>query len=386
MASTHEIIILGAHHAGLGTAHYLLRHIVPVLSKLNPETKYYVTLVAPSTEFFWNIAAPRALTSEKLGPSPTIWPPIADGFKSYDQLVFSYVKALATSVDADKHIVKLSTGEDAKYNTLIIATGATFVSQLWQVGESEAVTKKALNDTRLLLEKAKTVLIAGGGPVGVETAGEISATFNDIKTILISGSTCLLPRLTPYNSASAELQLKTRRVEVIHNVRVSSTKLNEDGTTTVVLENGEEKIVDVYLDATGGKPNSKFLPSEWLNETGHVIVDNSTLRGPVTGVYAVGDVASYSDGTAYAAGEGVKPVSTSIGIDIAAASGHKDAFVQKLYKPVKDTQIVPTGPNGGVGQLFGWWVPSFLVWLIKSRTYFVSLAQPSVDGGSFLKP
>lgn len=166
--------------------------------------------------------------------------------------------------------------------------------------------------------------------------------------------------MTPYNSASAESQLKVRRVETIHNVRVSSTKTNPDGTTTVIFDNGEEKVVDVYINATGGKPNSKFLPSEWLDETGHVIVDKSTLRTSAPGVYAVGDVASYSDGTAYAAGEGVRPVTSSIAIDIATATGHKDAFVQKLYKSTLGTQIVPTGPNGGVGQLFGWWVPRYV--------------------------
>jgi NADH dehydrogenase FAD-containing subunit len=390
MASTHEIIILGGHYAAIGTAHYLLRHVIPVLVKLNPEIKYNVTLVSPNTEFFFNIAAPRNLVSETLVPAKAIWLSIAEAFKSYDQLTFSHVIATALSVDPDKHIVKLSNGEDANYDALVIATGASYVSQLWQVGESETVTKKALASTRALLAKAKTVLIAGGGAVGVEVAGEISTTFPSVKLTLVSGSTRLLPHLTPYNSGSAESQLKSSGVETIHNVRVASSKINTDGTTTVVLANGDEKIVDVYLNATGAKPNSKFLPAEWLNESGHVIVDNSTLRGPVPGVYAIGDVASNSNGSLMAAWYGVPPLGTSIGIDLATASGRASAdaipFVQKIYKPMKDTQLVPTGPSGGVGQVAGWWIPSFLVWLIKSRTYLVEKAQGAVDGAEFVKP
>lgn len=42
--ATHEILILGGHHAGVSTAHYLLQHTLPALSKLNPGMYLHFTL------------------------------------------------------------------------------------------------------------------------------------------------------------------------------------------------------------------------------------------------------------------------------------------------------------------------------------------------------
>ena len=165
------------------------------------------------------------------------------------------------------------------FNTLVIATGATFASPLWQVNESEAVTLEAFATTRAALQKAKTVLIAGGGAVGVETAGEIGHTFRGVHTTLLSGAARLLPRLLASNSRAAENRLKKLRVTTEHNVRVKETKKNADGTTTAVLDNGTEKIVDVFIDATGGKPNTSFLPTAWQQgPRNSVLVSADTLR------------------------------------------------------------------------------------------------------------
>ena len=48
-------------------------------------------------------------------------------------------------------------------------------------------------------------------------------------------------------------------------------------------------------------------------------------------------------------------------------------------------QVVPIGPSGGVGIIAGWRVPSWFVWLIKARTYFIEKADEIVMGTEFLK-
>ena len=104
------------------------------------------------------------------------------------------------------------------------------------------------------------------------------------------------------------------------------------------------------------------------------------------GVYALGDVASYSDGSVIAANNAVAPVATSIGIDVASKAGTKVVpFVQKEYKPTQGTQLVPTGPSSGVGQVSGWRIPSLMVWLLKSRTFFVDRADGALRGLDYLK-
>jgi NADH dehydrogenase FAD-containing subunit len=389
MSKTHEFVILGAHHGGVNTAHYLLRHIIPALSKLTPDVSYHLTIVAPNIDFYWNVAAPRHLVSEELIPSKDIWFPIASAFDKYDKNLFQFIQGKATALNPTTSTVTITTStnrtQDVTYATLIIATGSTYASPIWQINESEAVTKAETARIRDSLKTAKTVLISGGGAVGVETAGEVGSHYPKADITLLSGTTRLLIRLTAHNSAQAESQLKKLGVKTLHNLRVSSAKRNDDGTTTLVFSDGSTRSVDTFIDATGPRPNTTFLPTSWVDPRGHVIVDPLTLRMKTEGVYAVGDVANYCDGGIISTGNGIAPVCTSIGIDIAKAAGVESPFKQKIYKGMGDTQFVPTGPSGGVGQLFGWWIPSFMVWLVKSRTFFVSMAKGAVEGANVVK-
>ena len=186
-------------------------------------------------------------------------------------------------------------------------------------------------------------------------------------------------------------------------MKVVSSVKEESGRTRVNLSNGTDMVVDVYIDATGGRPNSDFLPKEWLDERGRVLTDGETLRGTgqgMEGVYAIGDVASYSSGGAPDVNFATKPLGTSIGIDIVAqldsrtekAQSNKTggkppkALVQIKYKPLKDTQMVPVGRSGGVFEVFGWRLPSWMVWSLKSRDFMVGWAAKTVSGADFLKP
>ncbi len=47
--------------------------------------------------------------------------------------------------------------------------------------------------------------------------------------------------------------------------------------------------------------------------------------------------------------------------------------------------FVPIGPKGGVGVVFGWRVPSWLVWLAKSRTFFMEKAPGLATGEEVVK-
>ena len=54
----------------------------------------------------------------------------------------------------------------------------------------------------------------------------------------------------------------------------------------------------------------------------------------------------------------------------------------KPYKPLttKETQLVPVGPDQGVGAAFGWWLPSMLVKMAKSKTFMFDQALKTVMG------
>lgn len=199
----------------------------------------------------------------------------------------------------------------------------------------------------------------------------------------------MLHRLRPAIGADAQTKLANLGVKTIHNVKVTSVARTEAGQTTVQLSDQTTQTVDVYIDATGGRPNSGWLPSSWLNQGGYVETDRETMRvNAAKGVYAVGDVASYSLGGILDVLDAVRPLASSVLVDLSegkhsGAQGPKQIpFVQRT---IKETQFVPIGPKGGVGVAFGWRVPSFMVWLAKARTYFVEKAPGAVEGKDFLK-
>jgi NADH dehydrogenase FAD-containing subunit len=389
----HEIVILGGHFAGVGTAHYILRHVIPSLTKLTSKS-YHVTLVSPSTHFFFNPATPRALVNANLIPTREIFLPLADGFKEYKAGRYTIVqgKAVALNPTAQTVTLALESGDSRvlAYGTLVLATGRTSTSPLWTVNGPHTTTIDALSNLHSKLPQAKTLLVAGGGPTGVETAGELATHYPQAKITLLSGGSKLLPGLLPANSKNAQTKLTALGVKVVHELRVSSATPSEgEKATTLALSDGSSTTVDIYIDATGGVMNTGFLPAEWLTSKGQVETDPVTLRPTASGmdhVYAIGDIATYSDGGIMAGVNAAVPVvATAIGVDLAKAAGKTYPGGQKPYKPMKDTQLVSTGPKGGVGQLSGHKVPSLMVWAIKSRNFLLPLAKSTTVGKEFIK-
>ena len=256
------------------------------------------------------------------------------------------------------------------------------------VNGSADIAKSAYKELHASLATADTILIAGGGAVGVETAGELGYHLKK-KITLLSGGSRLLPHHNPGNSTSAQSQLKSLGVETIHDLRVTSSRKIDGAKTEVTLSDGTTRTVDVYIDATGPTRNSSFLPESWLNSSRQVLVDEKTFRATAPGassVYAAGDIASSSDGGVMTVMMGTGALGSSIAVDIAKEVGVKSPVAQKNYKPLRNSQLVTIGPGGGVAQIMGWRMPSLMVWMLKSRTMFLEKAEGSVKGADQMKP
>ncbi|KAI3573692.1 hypothetical protein IWW34DRAFT_754329 [Fusarium oxysporum f. sp. albedinis] len=399
----HNIVILGGNFAGVSTAHYLLRHVLPALNSTNGNKPgYKVTLVSPSSHTFFKIAAPRALISAEVVPLDKCFASIPDGFSQYNQFEFGFVQGEAIQVDETLRIVSVSSADHAtiipvQYDSLVIATGTTSPSPLWTLHGDFKHTAAAFEDMHQRLPQAKTIIIVGGGPTGVETAGEIAHFYKEKHITLLSGNIRLLPRLSHATvSKSAERQLESLNVKTIHNIKVNSATELPNGQTSVSLSDGSSRTVDIYINAIGGAPNTAFLPASWLNESKHVATDGSTLRATKapTCTYSIGDAASYSKGGIMDAKYPVPALCYSILSDLREATNGKDGGVgakaplkESTYKQIKtELQFVPIGPKGGVGVAFGYYVPSFFVWLLKSRTFFLEKAPELATGKEFSKP
>jgi NADH dehydrogenase FAD-containing subunit len=261
-----------------------------------------------------------------------------------------------------------------------------------------------------ILPKIKSVLIAGAGPVGVETAGEIAHFYPDVKITIVSAGE-ILNGLKPGVISKAKQLLKGAKAEVLTNKRVKDHS-TVDGSTKVELDDGSSRTVDLFIDARGAsKINTEFLPKSWLDKTGRVTTRDSYFRVKgdgqvdVSGIYVVGDIVSGSTNTAIEMDAQVNCAGSSFAVDVAKKSGHDTSKgpgllsyipligssfgsgvpTQKEFKPMKDTMMVPFGPTGGVGQMFGWGAPSFLVKKGKSEKFLIELVEPHMAGTKYAK-
>ncbi len=390
-SESHEVVILGGHFAGVSAAHYLLRHVLPTLNESSPTAIPHVTLVTPHTHFFWNIAAPRHLCARDIIDASKIFISLDNAFKDYPAEQYTFVQGNAKSVDPSTRSVEVSLANGGttklSYASLVVATGRKSKSPLWQINDSGEKTKSEFAKIQDRLQTASSVIITGGGPIGVETAGEIASRHQNIDIRLYSGNDRVLSRLLPSTSTAAEKRLQDLGVRIIHGRRY--TDVEEEEQSVVSFGKDFKEIADVFIDATGGRPNSSFLPADWIDSRGFVRTDNKTTRvegADSDGVYALGDVASYSDGTLNGVFRAVPAMGSALGTDAARRLGARAVFPERHYSPMVGTQLVPTGPKGGVGQLFGWGIFSSIVWAIKSRTFFINNAPGIVSGSGFRKP
>ncbi|KAK4634059.1 Oxidoreductase phnG [Fulvia fulva] len=396
MPEIRNIVFLGTSYAGLGAAHYFLKHIHPTLPK-DEKVTYRVVLVDPSTKFYLRHASPRALASEALMPNKHIFLPTENGFKQYgDTVTFVQGKAVSWDTESRGVTIRKANGKEEVllYHALILATGTKTPSPLYSLqGTPHTDIEAALAEIRGNLATAKHIVIAGGGPAGVESAGELGELLNgragwfasrpshpQAQITLYTNSDKLLPVLRPSIGKQAEVFLKQVGVDVQYNTKISSSQPLSNGQTSVMLHNGEEVVTDIYIPAMGLSPMTEYVPKHLLDPQGYVKTNDQTLRVNAAGprVYAVGDVGTYSRNSIIDIMDSIPVLETNLKRDLLAAHvdyNAKPSGPDRLFKAgPAETQIVPVGRSKGVGALFGWRLPSWFVWLLKSRNFMVTEA------------
>lgn len=143
------------------------------------------------------------------------------------------------------------------------------------------------------IKAAQSILIVGGGPTGVELAGEIAVDFPEKKVTLVHNGSRLLEFLGPKASSKTLDWLKSKKVEVKLERTVNLNNIS-DGGHMYVTSSGETIKADCHFLCTG-----KPLASSWLKETilrdsldefGRLMVDvNMRLKGRKN-IFAIGDI------------------------------------------------------------------------------------------------
>lgn len=403
MSETRNIVVLGASVGGLSAAHYLAKHTLPQLQR-SKDVKYELHLVDQSTHFWWHVSAPRAIVSVQEMKHSDTFVPIMEGFKQYPQFRDSIKShhATITGLDTSRRQVLIRTSEgnneELAYHALIIATGINTHTPLTSLQGDHTVSQKALEDMNGKLAFAKDIIVGGGGPVGVETAGELGAHLHGkAKITLLTASKKLLPVLRQSLSDKAQRQLEKVGVTVRYGARIQGSQQLPDGRTEVKLENGETLTADVYIPAVGVTPSTEFLPTDLKQSGGYVKSNPETLRVDAAGprVFAVGDVSGVDKGGVLNFFSSFPVAAANISRDLLSEVRVEDAAEieakrqnnpdKKYQRKDTETQLVPVGPKTGVGAFNGWQMPGFAVSMVKGKNYMTNQIPQFTEGKKWVK-
>lgn len=320
-----DVLIIGGGFAGVGTAQDL--------AKNNIKT----TLVDKKDYFEVTFANLRNLTD----PSKTK----NMARKLYKDFLKSHFIQTRVHSLSDSQ-AELSNGDLIKFKRAIIASGTRYPS-LSVAKSNTAFDMKSRNQEFLTqhekLKLAKSVLVIGGGVVGVELSGEIVSAFPNKTVTLSHGSETLLDGFKSKAQVKAKEQLAKQGVLFEFNRRYQLTDGQYVDQTT-----GKISDADMVFEAIGARPNNDFLKphlSDVLNIKGLVKVDHKfAVQGHKT-LYALGDIADVGEAKlGYLAKQQGLHLAKIITSDLAGKTS-------KAYKPNALMALIPTGQNSGVMQL-----------------------------------
>lgn len=178
-----HIVIVGGSFAGVSTAHRILKQ-----SAKTATGPFKITLVSRDSHFYWNIAAPRGLLPEQI-PDGKLFCPIAPGFSHYPAGQFEFVLGSATGLDVEAKQLEV---DDCRrktkldYDFLILGTGSNTKGDtpFKSLGSTES-TEAALHEFQARVGNAKSIVVVGAGPTGVEVAGELGFQYGKSKQIIL---------------------------------------------------------------------------------------------------------------------------------------------------------------------------------------------------------
>jgi len=205
-----------------------------------------------------------------------------------------------SEINRDRRSVSTKKGDEYIYEKLILATGSLPVIPKIPGVDKEGVYPiyKDMDYLKTCVEeikKAKSVLIIGGGFIGIEFADEISRIAG-VNVHLVE----MLPRLLANSfdqefSLLVEKKLKSKGVNIILNTRVVEIT-GDRKVEGVRFENGARLEVNNIILGIGAVPNTKLAADSGLDlGKGRGIWTDEYMRTVDPDIFAVGDCAGKRD-------------------------------------------------------------------------------------------
>ncbi|KAJ3214488.1 hypothetical protein HDU67_001620 [Dinochytrium kinnereticum] len=286
-----NVVILGASYAGQAVAMSLDQAF-----KATPDV-IKITLVDPKspTHFHHHIGNVRAMVNPEF--AERTWIPKTYVFHYTDG---KYVQGRA--VEIHETSVVLADGTRMSFDFLVVATGAKQGIPARPAALNIEDGVKEMAGYAAAIKKAGKILIVGGGPVGVEVAGEIRHMYKDKEITIVHDRPGLIPG--PYYDsfrANVKAALERKKIRVILNESMDLPQVGGpfvEKTRSLKTSRGTVVDSDLQICFIGyGGYNSEAMLSlglELLDERGQIKV-LPTLQVQdfkLPHIFALGDVAN----------------------------------------------------------------------------------------------
>lgn len=257
-----------------------------------------VTMVDPNDYFEVPMAAPRSLVQPEFA----------------EQSIISYAAALPhvelvrgalVEMSASAGDVRLLDGTRVSVSgdVHVLCTGSSYANDLMRsLGVAAQERKRLYRRYREAIEAAHRILIVGGGPIGVEVAGEISETYPAKSLTILEGGSRLLAGTSEAAARHAASVLAARGVSIIVGERLlRSTTTGEDifgGKGEAATTSGRTIAYDLVVWCTGGRPNTSYMRPQLagtLNEHGRVRVGPDLRVAGHGTLFALGDITDLNE-------------------------------------------------------------------------------------------
>ncbi|KAJ1954616.1 hypothetical protein EC988_002336 [Linderina pennispora] len=225
----------------------------------------HITVIDKSTHFYHCVGSPRAVVQPEFGK--LLIHPISNAVKSAEidpkNPKHRFIHAKVNNIN-DNNTLLLSNGSIIAFDYLVLATGSAAMKP---IKADKATGEEILEDLSKFneaIKKAGSILIIGGGSVGVETAGEIAAAYPDKSITLVNSQNRLLPEnFSMKLSTQAISGLRSAGVNVVLNEKIllPGNFIFDGQAKTTELSGASGAIYksDFQIMATGVRPQADYL-------------------------------------------------------------------------------------------------------------------------------
>lgn len=372
------VLVVGGGYAGVAIARSL-------------ETRFNVVVIDRKGYFFHNIAALRPVAEPDYEKFICI--PYDKVFKRA-----SIIKGDVTTI-TPTHVRLHGHDEDLRFDYLVISTGTSYAFPAKVPFDRAADVQGLYRNLRgyLYSDQCHEILIVGGGPVGVELAGEIATNHHGYSKLLPNAEPTAIPQsaassststspsgaaapkhitlihsaaglvssrpdLSPKLAQSLQDQLHRLGVNLVLGEKLDFSSIEADssdaaentlncrcvvGHRTVRTSTGREIETDMIFFCNGARVNS----SSYSEAFAHVCGEHGDLRVNAhlqvegySNIFAIGDCSDADRKMGYLAG---------LQAEVAAQNIIRLSKKQTLksYARSAPVMLVPIGRNGGASQL-----------------------------------